>query len=128
MYAAVAHKEWTMLTALLADIRERDFVSPQRMSRRLRLPLAELAKLAHVHRNTLARRPESPVVQKSLAPVVRILAAAEELTGDADRAIVWFRHQPIAGYGGRTALDLVEAGQAEAVMAHLEDLRDGSYA
>jgi hypothetical protein len=117
-----------MLTALLADIRERDFVSPQRMSQRLRLPLAELAKLAHVHRNTLAKHPSSLVVQKSLEPMVRILAAAEQLTGDADRAIVWFRHQPIAGHGGRTALQLVEDGQAGAVLAHLEDLRDGTYA
>ena len=31
-----------MLTALLADMRERDFVSPQRMSHRLRLPLADM--------------------------------------------------------------------------------------
>jgi hypothetical protein len=38
--------------------------------------------------------------------VVRILTAAEELTGDADRAIVWFRHQPIAGHGGKTAIEL----------------------
>src|SRR5690242_14473263 len=98
------------------------------MSRRLRLPLADLAKLAHVHRNTLAQRPESAIVQRSLEPVVRILAAAEELTGDADRAIVWFLHQPIPGYNGRTARDLVEAGHADAVVAHLEDLRDGVYA
>jgi len=118
----------TMLTALLEDIRERDFVSPQRLSRRLRLPLSELAKLAHIHRNTLTQRPESQLVQKGLDPVVRILTAAEQLTGDPDRAIVWFRHQPIAGYGGRTALDLVEAGLADAVLAHLEDLRDGVYA
>ena len=116
-----------MLTALLADIRDRDFVSPQRMSQRLRLPLAELAKLAHIHRNTLTQRPDSQVVQKGLEPVVRILAAAEQLTGDADRAIVWFRYQPIAGYDGRTALELVEAGHADAVLAHLEDLRDGAY-
>jgi hypothetical protein len=117
-----------MLAALLADIRERDFVSPQRMSRRLRLPLADLAKLAHVHRNTLTQRPESVLVQKSLEPVVRILAAAEELAGDLDRAIVWFRYQPIAGHDGRTAFELVAAGHAEAVLAHLEDLRDGTYA
>jgi hypothetical protein len=117
-----------MLTALLADIRERDFVSPQRMSRRLRLSLAELAKLAHIHRNTLTQRPESLLVQKSLEPVVRILAAAEELAGDSDRAIVWFRYQPIAGHDGHTALELVEAGHADAVLAHLEDLRDGAYA
>jgi len=117
-----------MLTPLLADIHERDFLSPQRMSTRLRLPIADLARLAHVHRNTLTQRPDSPAVQKSLAPVVRILAAAEELTGDADRAIIWFRHQPIAGHDGRTALDLVQAGHADAVLAHLEDLRDGAYA
>ena len=117
-----------MLTALLADIRERDFVSPQRMSRRLRLPLADLAKLVHIHRNTLAQRPDSQLVQKSLEPVVRILTAAEELTGDPDRAIIWFRHQPIAGHDGRTALQLVEAGHADAVLAHLEDLRNGAYA
>ncbi len=117
-----------MLTALLDDIRERDFVSPQRLSRRLRLPLSDLAKLAHIHRNTMTQRPESQLVQKSLDPVVRILAAAEQLTGDPDRAMIWFRHQPIAVHGGRTALELVEAGQADAVLAHLEDLQDGLYA
>jgi uncharacterized protein (DUF2384 family) len=117
-----------ILTALLADIRERDFVSPQRMSHRLRLSLADLPRLAHVRRNMLAQRPDSPTVQKSLAPVVRILAAAEQLTGDADRAIVWSRHQPIAGYDGKTAPQLVEAGQVDAVLAHLEDLRVGAYA
>jgi uncharacterized protein (DUF2384 family) len=117
-----------VLTALIADFRERDFVSPQRMSQRLRLPLADLARLAHVHRNTLAMRPNSVAVQKSLEPVVRILAAAEQLTGDADRAIVWFRHQPIAGHDGKTAIQLVEAGHADAVLSHLDDLRDGAYA
>jgi hypothetical protein len=60
--------------------------------------------------------------------VVRILAAVEQLTGDPDRAIIWVRHQPIAGYDGQTALELVEAGRADAVLAHLEDLRDGIYA
>ena len=48
-----------MLTTLLADICERDFVSLQRMRRRLRLPLSKLAKLANVHRNTLTQLPES---------------------------------------------------------------------
>ena len=103
-------------------------MSPQRLSRRLRLPLAELGKLARVHRNTLAQRPDSQLVQKSLEPVVRILAAAEQLTGDPDRAIVWFRYQPVVGHDKRTALDLVEAGHADAVLAHLEGLRDGAYA
>lgn len=116
-----------MLTALLTDFRDADVLSPQRMSKRLRLPIAEFAKLAHLHRNTLAR-PRSAAVQKKLEPIARILAQVEELTGDPDQAIVWFRHQPIPGYEGRTAQDLVEAGHAAAVLAYLEELRDGAYA
>lgn len=117
-----------MLTALLSDLHERDYLSPARISQRLRLPMADLARITHVHRNTLAQRPSAAMVQKSLGPLVRILAMAEQLTGDADRAIIWFRHQPIAGHDGRTAIELVEQGHASAVVAHLEDLRDGSYA
>jgi hypothetical protein len=45
------------------------------------------------------------------------------LTGDADRAIVWFRHQPIAGHDSNTVSQLVETNHADAVLAHLEDLR-----
>lgn len=117
-----------MLSALLADLSENAALSPVRISRRLRLPLTDLARLAGLHRNSLSQRPSAPSVQKSLEPIVRILAAAEELTGDADRAIIWFRHQPLAGHGGRTAMELVEQGQAASVFAHLEDLRDGAYA
>lgn len=117
-----------MLTDFLSDIREAGHVSPQRMSARLSLSMGDLARLAHVHRNTLARQPASPTVQRQLDPVVRILAAAEELSGDADRAIIWFRHQPLAAHGGRTARDLVEDGHADAVLAYIEELRDGSFA
>lgn len=116
-----------MLAALLTDFREADFLSPQRMSKRLRLPLAEFARLAKLHRNTLLR-PASPTVQKKLEPIARILAQVEELTGDADQAILWFRHQPLPGHDGATAQQLVEAGRADAVLTYIEELRDGAYA
>lgn len=115
-----------MLTALLDDFRDNDHLSPQRMSKRLRLPLVEFARVARLHRNTLAR-PESPAVQARLEPIARILAQVEELTGNPDQAIVWFRHQPLPGHDGRTAQDLVQAGHGDAVLAYLEDLRDGAY-
>ena len=49
------------------------------------------------------------------------------LAGDEDRAIIWFKHQPIAGLG-QTAEALVEAGHADAVMATLEGMEQGTYA
>lgn len=116
-----------MLALLLSDFSDADVLSPQRMSKRLRLPIADFARLAHLHRNTLAR-PKSAAVQKKLEPIARLLAQVEEIAGDPDQAILWFRYQPLPGYGGQTAQQLVEAGHADAVFTYLEELRDGGYA
>jgi uncharacterized protein (DUF2384 family) len=119
-----------VLSAYLADVTDqRGLLSPRRISDTLRVPLGHLARIAQVHRNTLARHPESPAVQARLGEVARVVVtAADLLGGDTPRAVVWFRHQPLAGFDGRTAEELVAAGHADAVLAHLEMLRDGGYA
>ena len=116
-----------MLAAFLDDIRDHDMIAPRRMAERLRLPLSRLAKLAHLNRNTMAARPDSPAVQAKLGEIARIIARAADLAGDEGRAIIWFKHQPIAGFG-KTAEELVEEGQAEAVMWTLESMDQGAYA
>jgi uncharacterized protein (DUF2384 family) len=64
-----------------------------------------------------------------LGEVARVLAVATELLGgDVSRAVIWFRFQPLAGFDGKTAVELVEAGHTAAVLEHLEMLRDGVYA
>src|SRR5690242_13096273 len=119
-----------MLSPLLDAITDRrsGLLLPDRLSEVLHMPAAQLAGLAQLHRNTLQRHPASPVVQARLGEVARIVAAAADLLGDTGRAVVWFRHQPLAGFDGRTAAELVAAGHADAVLAHLELLRDGAYA
>ena len=116
-----------MLAPMLDDVVDDGFISPRRMSERLGVPLAELARIARLHRNTLAR-PTSPAVQRNLGEIARILARAAAISGDPNRAVIWFRHQPIAGFDHRTAQELVAEGHAEAVMGHLEDLEEGIYA
>jgi len=46
-----------MLAAFLDDIRDHDMIAPRRMADRLRLPMARLARLAHVNRNTMTAKP-----------------------------------------------------------------------
>lgn len=116
-----------MLAAFLDDIRDHDMIAPRRMAERLRLPMARLARLAHVNRNTMAAKPESPAVQAKLGEIARIIARAAELSGDEGKAIIWFRHQPIVGFG-KTAEELVEAGHAEAVLWVLDTMEQGVYA
>jgi uncharacterized protein (DUF2384 family) len=104
-------------------------ISPDRVAAMLRVPLAEIARVADVHRNTLARAPASPKVQNRLGEMMRILTEASGMMGDdLAKAAIWFRHQPLSGFEGQTAEELVAAGHAQAVVTHLAMLRDGVYA
>ena len=81
------------------------------VSERLGVTLAELARLIGVARNTLTAKSSARKVDSALSQVVRILAMASEMAGDENRATIWFKHQPIPGWAGKTAYDLVERGQ-----------------
>ena len=115
-----------MLAAFLDDIRDHDMIAPRRMAERLRLPLSRLARLAHVNRNTMTSKPGSPAVQAKLGEIARIIAHAADLAGNEGRAIIWFKHQPIPGFG-KTAEELVEDGRAGLVIEDLERMREGVY-
>jgi uncharacterized protein (DUF2384 family) len=119
-----------VLNAFFEDVMDRQgMVSPQRLSEMLRVPMSHLARIAKVHRNSLSQHPESPAVQARLGEVARVIATAVDLLGgDTAKAIIWFRHQPLSGFDGQTAEEIVADGHTDAVLAHLETLRDGGYA
>lgn len=116
-----------MLAPFLDDIRQGDLIAPRRLAERLRLPMSRLAKIAHVNRNTMSARPESPAVQTKLGQIAAIITRAAELSGDEGKAVLWFKHQPIVGFG-RTAEALVEDGHGDAVLWALDGMEQGVYA
>jgi hypothetical protein len=103
------------------------YLSPSRVSEFLDITRSELAKLVGVARNALAARSGARRVDLALGPVVRILAMAAEMAGGGDSAAVWFKHQPIPGWAGKTAYDLVAEGKGDKVLAYLETVRSGVY-
>jgi len=104
------------------------FLSPSRVSEQLGVTLSELARLIGVARNTLTAKSGARKVDSALSQVVRILAMASEMAGDENRATIWFKHQPIPGWAGKTAYDLVSEGNSDKVLAYLEAVRSGVYA
>lgn len=104
------------------------FLSSARVSKLLGLTQSELAKLIGVARNTLAAKSGERKVDSALSPVVRILVMAAEMAGNEERAAIWFKHQPIPGWAGKTAYDLVSERKADKVLAYLEAVRSGVYA
>ncbi|MBT9373275.1 DUF2384 domain-containing protein [Rhizobium sp. CSW-27] len=104
------------------------FLSPRRVSDLLGLTQSELARMIGVARNTLTAKASARKVDQALSPVVRILAMVSEMAGDEQRAAIWFKHQPIPGWAGLTAYDLVCDGKADRVLDYLEAVRSGVYA
>ncbi len=104
------------------------FLSPRRVAELLGLTLTELAALIGVARNTLGAKAGARKVDAALSPVVRVLSMAGEMAGSEERAAIWFKHQPIPGWAGKTAYDLVREGNADKVLAYLEAVRSGVYA
>ncbi|WP_431860501.1 hypothetical protein [Azospirillum sp.] len=104
------------------------YLDPRRLLALTGMRVHELAALVGVNRNTVTRNPHSLKVQDAVGTVVQLLESAAEVAGDMDRALLWYRHQPIEAYRFQTAAKLVGANQTEAVMAYLDDLRQGTYA
>ena len=99
-------------------------LSPTRFAARL-ARIRQLSCLAGVHRNTVRLNPASDALQDRLREMIKIITSASELTGDVDKALYWFRNEPIANYRGKTAADLVAEGHAPAVLTYLYDLKNG---
>lgn len=115
-----------MLASFLDGIRDGDLIAPRRMAERLRLPVARLSRLARLNRNTMVSRPGSPAVQEKLGQIARIITRAADLAGDEGRAILWFKHQPLPGWG-KTAEELVEEGRGAEVIDDLDRMAAGVY-
>lgn len=115
-----------VINALSAD--EAHGIEPKRLADMLQMSLGEIAELAGVHRTTLARNPGSPEVQAKLGPIATILSRATDMGGGLSKAVLWFRHQPIAAFGYKRAVDIVQVGEATQILAWLDALEDGAYA
>jgi hypothetical protein len=57
-----------------------------------------------------------------------ILARVQTWAGGPKEAGRWYRSQPIAAFGDRTAESLVKSGQAEALRDYLDSIALGGYA
>jgi len=103
-------------------------LSAERLRAALGITRAELAKLVGVARNTLAAGTAARKADQALSPLARILAMATEMAGSEGQAAIWFKHQPLPGWAGKTAYDLVAEGKSGEVLKYLESVRAGVYA
>lgn len=101
-------------------------LSPRRFSEVLNVDLQTLAAQAHVHRNTLSRAPASDSVQRFLRETVRVIRAATDLSGDVEKALFWYRNDPLRPFEYKTAEQLVSDGRTDDLLRYIASLGAGA--
>ena len=73
-------------------------------------------------------RVASAKTQKRLREMVEILNRVEPRFGSPLIAYAWYRSEPLAGFGGLTAMQLVRDGHAADVMDYIDAVEAGIHA
>ncbi|TCW82916.1 DUF2384 domain-containing protein [Burkholderia sp. SRS-46] len=114
----------------MASLRERDsdapIVSARRFAAALHIDMLTLARLAHVHRNTVSRLAGSESVQKFVRDARRIIRAATDISGDVQRTLFWYRNEPLPTFDYKTAEQLVSEGRTEDLLRYVTSLETGA--
>jgi hypothetical protein len=101
-------------------------LSPKRFSQALHIDLQTLAEQAHVHRNTISRAPTSQSVQRFLREALRVIKAGTDLSGDVNKALFWYRNEPLSAFGYKTAEQMVSDGRTDDVLHYICSLEAGA--
>jgi hypothetical protein len=114
----------------LAQYAENGFFVPRRIADVLRTTSEEVARTAGLGKDAVQRkeRVRSDRTQRRLREVVEILNKVEPRFGSALLAYAWFRSEPLAGFSGQTAMQLVRSGRADEVLDYVDAVDAGIHA
>jgi lambda repressor-like predicted transcriptional regulator len=90
----------------------------------------QLAETVGLAKDTLqkADRREAPKTRARVTEMLEIVSRVESWAGGRPQAMAWYRAQPIAALGGRTAEAMVKSGQAGMVRDYLDQIAVGGFA
>jgi hypothetical protein len=104
--------------------------APGRIAEALRTTRDEVARTIGLGRDAVSRpdRVASPRTQRRLREMVEILNRVEPRFGSVLIAYAWYRSEPLSGFDGQTAMQLVRDGRAAEVMDYIEAVDAGVHA
>ena len=91
---------------------------------------SQLAETIGLGRETLykAARAEAAKTQGRVREMLEIIGRISAWAGGKEQAMAWYRAQPIAAFGGRTAESLVKSGHAGPLRDYLDHIAMGGFA
>lgn len=106
------------------------FFAPRKIADAFRTTSEEVARTAGLGKDAVQRkeRVRSERTQRRLREMVEIINKTEPRFGSALMAYAWYRSEPLPGFSGQTAMQLVRAGRAEDVLDYIDAVDAGVHA
>jgi hypothetical protein len=104
--------------------------APGKIAAAFRTTSEEVARTAGLGRDAVQRkdRVRSERTQRRLREMVEIVNKVEPRFGSALIAYAWYRSEPLPGFSGQTAMQLVRAGRADDVLDYVDAVDAGVHA
>lgn len=114
----------------LAAYSEHGLFAPNKIAKALRTTSEEIARTVGLGKDAVQRkdRLRSDKTQRRLREMVEIVNKVEPRFGSALMAYAWFRSEPLPGFSGQTAMQLVRDGRADEVLEFIDAVDAGIYA
>lgn len=103
---------------------------PSKIAAALRTSAEEVAMTVGLGKDALQRRSRigSDKTQRRLRELVEVLNKVEPRFGSELMAYAWYRSEPLPGFDGRTAMQLVQEGKAQQVLEYIDAVDAGVFA
>lgn len=114
----------------ITNLAEAGQFEPRKIAAVLRTSTEEIALTVGLGKDALQRRSRigSDKTQRRLRELVEILNKVEPRFGSALLAYAWYRSEPLPGFDGRTAMQLVQEGKAHQVLDYIDAVDAGVFA
>lgn len=106
------------------------FFTPRKIADAFHTTSEEVARTAGLGKDAIQRkaRVRSDRTQRRLREMVEVVNKVEPRFGSALMAYAWYRSEPLPGFSGMTAMQLVRAGRAEEVLDYIDAVDAGVFA
>ncbi|MGI6853886.1 MbcA/ParS/Xre antitoxin family protein [Mesorhizobium sp. 1B3] len=114
----------------LVQYADNGFFAPRKIAEALRTTSEEVARTAGLGRDAIQRkdRVRSARTQKRLREMLEIINKVEPRFGSDLMAYAWYRSEPLSGFSGQTAMQLVRSGRADEVLDYVDAVDAGVHA
>lgn len=114
----------------LAQYADGGLFAPRKIAEAFRTTSDEIARTVGLGIDAIQRkdRVRSDKTQKRLREMVEIVNKVEPRFGSNLMAYAWYRSEPLPGFSGQTAMQLVRDGRADDVLDYVDAVDAGVYA